>query len=245
MTPTACSTTPGRQRPSRIPGRGGPDRSDHPDGQPGLHDRDSDADLLGDAGGSPTAARRQLVDRLGNVNQSSEVSAAGSQLFEAQTPNGSESYRSFRFPWSATPATPPSVAVSATAGGSLRSPQLERRDRRGGLAPRSGSFTERAGAAADRRRPRLRDGAAPAWLRALRRRRGARRERARAGTLASDRLPGAGPLRLSRHSSRACHEGPGSSSNLPANRCGPGERPRSSRQDMSSSTGCGAPGGNT
>jgi hypothetical protein len=56
----------------------------------------------------------------GNVNQSSEVSAAGRQLFEAQTPNGSESYRSFRFPWSARPATLPSVAVSAAPGDSLR-----------------------------------------------------------------------------------------------------------------------------
>jgi len=56
----------------------------------------------------------------GNVNQSSEVSAAGRQLFEAQTPNGSESYRSLRFPWSATPATAPSLAVAAAPGDSLR-----------------------------------------------------------------------------------------------------------------------------
>jgi hypothetical protein len=56
----------------------------------------------------------------GNVNQSSEVSPAGEQLFEAQTPNGSESYRSLRFPWSATPATAPSVAVVAAPGDSLR-----------------------------------------------------------------------------------------------------------------------------
>jgi hypothetical protein len=56
----------------------------------------------------------------GNVNQSSEVSAAGKQLFEAQTPNGSESYRSLRFPWSATPATAPSVAVAAAPGDMLR-----------------------------------------------------------------------------------------------------------------------------
>ena len=82
-------------------------------------------------------------------------------------------------------------------------PQLERRDRRGALAPRGGGFPEHAGAGADLRRRRLRDRAAAAGLRALRRRRGARRKRARAGTLARDRLPGAGPLRLRRHSSRA------------------------------------------
>jgi hypothetical protein len=56
----------------------------------------------------------------GNVNQSSEVSAAGRQLFEAQTPNGSESYRSLRFPWRGAPSTLPSVAVVAASARALR-----------------------------------------------------------------------------------------------------------------------------
>ena len=57
----------------------------------------------------------------GNVNESSEVSAAGVQLFEAHTPAGSESYRTLRFPWSARPSTRPALALAAGAGaGSLR-----------------------------------------------------------------------------------------------------------------------------
>jgi hypothetical protein len=56
----------------------------------------------------------------GNVNQSSEVSAGGRQLFEAQTPDGSESYRSLRYAWSGQPATLPAVEVGPAHGGRLR-----------------------------------------------------------------------------------------------------------------------------
>jgi hypothetical protein len=52
----------------------------------------------------------------GNVNESSEVSAAGRQLFEAHTPAGSESYRTLRFAWSAQPATPPALALARNDG---------------------------------------------------------------------------------------------------------------------------------
>jgi Arylsulfotransferase (ASST) len=53
----------------------------------------------------------------GNVNESSEVSAAGTQLFEAHTPAGSESYRTFRYRWSARPATRPQAVVRRGANG--------------------------------------------------------------------------------------------------------------------------------
>jgi hypothetical protein len=56
----------------------------------------------------------------GNVNESSEVSAHGRQLFEAHTPPGSESYRTLRFPWSGWPITRPQVAVRRAAAGALR-----------------------------------------------------------------------------------------------------------------------------
>jgi hypothetical protein len=56
----------------------------------------------------------------GNVNESSEVSADGRQLFEAHTPAGSESYRTLRFPWSAWPLTRPQVAVRRVDRGTLR-----------------------------------------------------------------------------------------------------------------------------
>jgi Arylsulfotransferase (ASST) len=57
----------------------------------------------------------------GDVNETSEVSAGGRQLFEAHTPAGSESYRTLRFPWSAQPLTRPALAlVRAGTAGPLR-----------------------------------------------------------------------------------------------------------------------------
>jgi len=56
----------------------------------------------------------------GNVNESSQVAANGRQLFEAHTPAGSETYRSYRFQWRATPTHPPQLALARTASGSLR-----------------------------------------------------------------------------------------------------------------------------
>jgi hypothetical protein len=52
----------------------------------------------------------------GDVNQASEISPSGRLLFEAQLPNGAESYRTLRFPWRAQPATRPAVAVSRASG---------------------------------------------------------------------------------------------------------------------------------
>jgi hypothetical protein len=56
----------------------------------------------------------------GNINESSEVSASGRQLFEARTPDGSETYRSLRFAWHGEPATRPALAALAGPGGTLR-----------------------------------------------------------------------------------------------------------------------------
>jgi hypothetical protein len=43
-----------------------------------------------------------------------EFSPTGQILFEGRIPSPGESYRAFRFPWSATPAAPPAVAVAST-----------------------------------------------------------------------------------------------------------------------------------
>ncbi|HVC84249.1 MAG TPA: arylsulfotransferase family protein [Solirubrobacteraceae bacterium] len=56
----------------------------------------------------------------GNINESSEVSAHGRQLFEAHTPAGSETYRSLRFAWSGQPSTRPALATAPGPGGTLR-----------------------------------------------------------------------------------------------------------------------------
>ena len=47
----------------------------------------------------------------------SEFSSTGRLLFDASLPSGYESYRTLRFGWSATPATPPALAVSPAPGG--------------------------------------------------------------------------------------------------------------------------------
>jgi Arylsulfotransferase (ASST) len=47
----------------------------------------------------------------------SEFSPSGQLLFDAHLPHGTNSYRGYRFPWSATPAAPPSIAVGAAPGG--------------------------------------------------------------------------------------------------------------------------------
>lgn len=47
----------------------------------------------------------------------SEFTPAGTMVFDAQLPAKTESYRSYRFPWNATPAGPPSIAASASGSG--------------------------------------------------------------------------------------------------------------------------------
>jgi hypothetical protein len=46
----------------------------------------------------------------------SEFTPSGTLVFDARYPHGTESYRGYRFPWSATPAEPPAVAASAGKG---------------------------------------------------------------------------------------------------------------------------------
>lgn len=47
----------------------------------------------------------------------SEFTPGGTMVFDAQLPAKTESYRSYRFPWSATPAEPPAIATSASSSG--------------------------------------------------------------------------------------------------------------------------------
>jgi hypothetical protein len=44
-----------------------------------------------------------------------ELSPSGAVLFDAHLPYPGDSYRAYRFPWSATPATPPALAVKSSA----------------------------------------------------------------------------------------------------------------------------------
>lgn len=47
----------------------------------------------------------------------SEFTPSGTMVFDAQLPAKTESYRSYRFQWSAKPAEPPSIAASASGSG--------------------------------------------------------------------------------------------------------------------------------
>ena len=53
----------------------------------------------------------------GQLPNFSEFNAQGQLLFDAHLPPGTESYRSFRFPWTATPLHPPDFALQHTAHG--------------------------------------------------------------------------------------------------------------------------------
>jgi hypothetical protein len=53
----------------------------------------------------------------GQVPELSEFSASERLLFDAGLPAGYESYRAFRFPWSANPAGPPALALRSATGG--------------------------------------------------------------------------------------------------------------------------------
>jgi arylsulfotransferase ASST len=53
----------------------------------------------------------------GQLPQFSEFGAQGQLLFDARFPRWTQSYRSYRFPWTGTPAEPPTFAYQAAPGG--------------------------------------------------------------------------------------------------------------------------------
>ena len=53
----------------------------------------------------------------GQVPQFSEFGAGGGLVFDASFPRGTQSYRSYRFPWAGTPAHSPSLSFQPGAGG--------------------------------------------------------------------------------------------------------------------------------
>ncbi|HUN77485.1 MAG TPA: arylsulfotransferase family protein [Solirubrobacteraceae bacterium] len=49
----------------------------------------------------------------------SEFTSSGQLVFDGRMPNVDESYRTFRFPWNATPAAPPSIAARTSKSGQV------------------------------------------------------------------------------------------------------------------------------
>jgi hypothetical protein len=76
------------------------------------------AALLAESQGNMQAlANGDWLIGWGEIPDISEFSSDGRLLFDAHLPAAVESYRAFRFPWTATPAHPPLFAVEQPAGG--------------------------------------------------------------------------------------------------------------------------------
>ncbi len=71
----------------------------------------------GSQGNVQTVAGGNLFVGWGAEPWFSEFSSSGQVLFDGRMPNADESYRTYRFEWSATPAAPPSIAASASKAG--------------------------------------------------------------------------------------------------------------------------------
>jgi hypothetical protein len=71
--------------------------------------------LAGSQGNDQVLTNGDSFIGWGEAPYFTEVSPSGAVLFDAHIPYPGQSYRAYRFPWSATPATPPSLAVSASS----------------------------------------------------------------------------------------------------------------------------------
>lgn len=73
--------------------------------------------LVSDSQGNfQTLANGDAFVGWGQVRYVTEFSPSGSTLFDADFPLKTESYRAYRFDWSAQPATPPSIGTRTTGG---------------------------------------------------------------------------------------------------------------------------------
>jgi hypothetical protein len=75
--------------------------------------------LSGSQGDSDTLPDGDVLIGWGEEPYITEFSPSGEVVFDARLPAPGQSYRAYRLPWSATPASPPSVAVRPGAPGSV------------------------------------------------------------------------------------------------------------------------------
>jgi hypothetical protein len=71
--------------------------------------------LSGSQGDSQLLPNGNTLVGWGETPYFTEFSPTGQILFDAHIPAPAQIYRAFRFPWSATPAAPPSIAVKSTS----------------------------------------------------------------------------------------------------------------------------------
>ena len=89
----------------------------------------------------------------------SELSPSGQQLFDAHFPPHTQSYRSFRMPWTGTPAHPPALAFApGGSGAGTVYASWNGATQVALLAPAGGRLAERAARDPDGSPQRLRDG---------------------------------------------------------------------------------------
>jgi hypothetical protein len=67
--------------------------------------------LSGSQGDDQTLGNGDAFVGWGETPYFTEFNAAGQMVFDAHLPAPAQVYRAFRFPWSATPATPPAIAL--------------------------------------------------------------------------------------------------------------------------------------
>lgn len=84
-----------------------------------LVSRYTDKLLSGSQGDDQVLANGDSFVGWGEEPDMTEFSPTGQLLFSAQFPYPGQSYRAFRFPWSATPASRPAIAVAPRTGGGV------------------------------------------------------------------------------------------------------------------------------
>jgi hypothetical protein len=75
--------------------------------------------LSGSQGDSDTLPDGDTFVGWGEQPYITEFSPSGEVVFDARLPHPGQSYRAYRVPWSATPATPPAVTVRPTGAGTV------------------------------------------------------------------------------------------------------------------------------
>jgi len=75
--------------------------------------------LAGSQGNDQVLANGNSFVGWGEEPYFTEFGPTGQILFDAHLPAPGQSYRAYEFPWSATPAAPPAIAVQSTSVGSV------------------------------------------------------------------------------------------------------------------------------
>lgn len=76
--------------------------------------------MTGTQGSAQTLPNGDVFVGWGSDPDFSEYTTAGSQIFNGNFAVGVNTYRAYRFPWTAQPTSPPALAVAASSGGPVK-----------------------------------------------------------------------------------------------------------------------------